>query len=295
MAFIGTLPLLQRFPASAAIELILQAFEQDGAVILENFLTESQVRVMNEEFTPGLQQTKPKQDSDLATFIGRKTQRLPAVINSKTFREEVLENELMHALAEKVLVDGPPDGYQINCAQVIALGPGAEAQPFHRDQGLWSFWEKFPASGPEACVNFLCALTPFREENGATRIIPRTHTSMNMAFNDSSESLAAEINPGDALFFSGRLIHRGGHNQTNEVRRALTIHLCRNGLNTQEAHPLTIPRDIAETMSYRSQAMFGFRSSWPVHKKSGSHFWTSCWEELGDSLGLKLPSRAYAA
>ncbi|KAF2853064.1 phytanoyl-CoA dioxygenase [Plenodomus tracheiphilus IPT5] len=288
MGSIGTLPLVQRLSASAGIDQILHAYERDGAVILEDFLTESQVKRMNQEFAPGLEQIKPKQDSDLAAFIGTKTKRLPAVINSKTFRDEVLENELMHALSEKILVEGPPDGYQINCAQVIALGPGAEAQPFHRDQGLWSFWEKFPATGPEACINFLCALTPFREENGATRVIPRTHTSMDLAYDDSSESLAAELNPGEALFFSGRLIHRGGHNRTNETRCALTIHLCRNGLNTQEAHPLTIPRDIAETMSYRAQAMFGFRSSWPVHEKSGSHFWTSCWDELGESVGLKV-------
>jgi hypothetical protein len=266
---------------------IFQAYEEDGAVVIEGFLTDAQVKQMNEEFTPGLEQISPKQGSDLAAFIGTKTKRLPAVPNSKVFREEVLENELMHSLSEKILVDGPPDGYQINCAQVIALGHGAEAQPFHRDQGLWSFWEKFPADGPEACINFLCSLTPFREENGATRAILRTHKSMDLNFDDSSESLAVELNPGEALFFSGRLIHRGGHNQTNEVRRALTIHLCRNGLNTQEAHPLTIPRDIAETMSYRAQAMFGFRSSWPIHKTSGAHFWTNHWEEIGESQGLK--------
>ena len=291
MGSVEPLPPLQRFSASATIDEILQSYDRDGGVIIEGFLTNEQVKEMNKEFTPGLDEMKPKQGSDLAAFIGTKTKRLPAVPNSKIFREEVLENELMHSLSEKVLVEGPPDGYQINCAQVIALGPGAEAQPFHRDQGLWSFWEKFPATGPEACINFLCALTPFREENGATRVIPRTHTSMKSDYDDSSESLAVELEPGEALFFSGRVIHRGGHNRTNEVRRALTIHLCRNGLNTQEAHPLTIPRSIAETMSYRAQAMFGFRSSWPVHKNSGAHFWTSCWEELGEGLGLKTEAK----
>jgi hypothetical protein len=288
MGSAGTLPPLQRLPASAGTEKIFQAYEEDGAVIIEGFLTDSQVKQMNEEITPGLEQINPKQGSDLAAFLGTRTKRLPAVPNSKVFREEVLENELMHSLSEKILVEGPPDGYHINCAQVIALGPGAEAQPFHRDQGLWSFWEKFPASGPEACINFLCSLTPFREENGATRAIPRTHKSMeSFDFYKDAESLPVELNPGEALFFSGRLIHKGGHNQTNEVRRALTIHLCRNGLNTQEAHPLTIPREIANTMSYRAQAMFGFRSGWPIHQSSGNHFWSNSWEEIGEGLNLK--------
>jgi hypothetical protein len=281
------LPQLQRFAVSASVADILSAFHRDGAVILEHFLTSSQVRTMNEEFTPGLQKIEPKKNTDLAAFIGTKTQRLPAITNSRVFRKEVLENELMHELTEATLVEGPPDGYQINCAQVIALNPGAEAQPFHRDQGLWSFWEKFPASGPEACVNFLCALTPFRKENGATQVIPRTHKSMSLDYPPTSEALSVDLQPGEALFFSGRVIHRGGQNTSDEVRRALTIHLCRNGLNTQEAHCLTLPRELAEEMSYRGQAMFGLRSGWPVHEKSGPHFWTSCWEELGGSLGLK--------
>lgn len=283
-----TLPLLQRFPSSAGPEKILQAFHEDGAVIITDFLSPSQVQQLNTEISPGLNTIAPKLDSDLAAFLGAKTKRLPAVPNSKTFRNEVLENELMHTLAERTLVEGPPDGYHINCAQVIALGPGANAQPFHRDQGLWSFWEQFPASGPEACVNFLCALTPFREVNGATRAIPRSHLSMTdlSTLTEQTDSVAAEMEPGEALFFSGRLIHRGGANRTDEVRRALTIHLCRNGLNTQEAHPLTIPGEIAETMSYRAQAMFGFRSGWPVHQTSGAHFWSKAWEEIGQELGL---------
>ncbi|KAL4758759.1 phytanoyl-CoA dioxygenase family protein [Aspergillus foveolatus] len=283
------LPSLQRLPSSAGLESVLQVFHEDGAVIITDFLSPSQVNRLNAEFSPSLDTITPKTGTDLAAFLGGKTKRLPAVPNSKTFRDEVLENELMHALSERILVDGPPDGYHINCAQVIALGPGANAQPFHRDQGLWSFWEKFPAFGPEACVNFLCALTPFREVNGATRVIPRSHLSMAdlSTFNEQSETVAVEMEPGEALFFSGRLIHRGGANRTDKVRRALTIHLCRNGLNTQEAHPLTIPRAIAETMSYRAQAMFGFRSGWPLHQTSGVHFWSKAWEEVGQGLGLK--------
>jgi hypothetical protein len=47
---------------------------------------------MNEEFTPGLQEIQPKKNTDLAAFIGTKTQRLPAITNSRVFRKEVLEN-----------------------------------------------------------------------------------------------------------------------------------------------------------------------------------------------------------
>lgn len=289
MGSVTTLSPLQRLPSSAGAERILQVFHEDGAVIITDFLSPTQVEQLNAEFSPGLNKITPKVGSDLANFIGTKTKRLPAVPNSKTFRNEVLENGLMHALSECILVERPPDGYHINCAQVIALDPGANAQPYHRDQGLWSFWEKFPATGPEACVNFLCALTPFREVNGATRVIPRSHLSMAdlSTFNEQTESVAVEMEPGEAVFFSGRLIHRGGANRTEEVRWALTIHLCRNGLNTQEAHPLTIPKEIAETMTYRAQAMFGFRSGWPIHKTSGAHFWSKAWEEIGEGLGLR--------
>lgn len=284
------LPPLRRLPVSAGVDTILDAYKHDGGVIIQGFLTAPQVERMNQEVVLSLATKGPlqKSESPSAEFIGIRTKRLPAVQHSRTFREEVLENDLIHTLCEKVLVQEPDDGYRLNCAHIIEIGPGSQIQPLHRDQMSWPFWKFVPASGPDACVNFLCALTPFRETNGATRVIPGSHLDPDFAFDDTSKTLPAELDPGDAMFFGGRLVHGAGANITDhDYRRGLTIHFCRNCLNTLEAHPLTIPRELVQTMPYRSQAMLGFRSTWPVQNGDFSYYWGNNFLEIGQYIGLK--------
>lgn len=285
-------PSLQRLPVSAGPEAILDVYKEYGCVIIEGLLSPSEVASMNEELDPGLAKLSPgKAGSPLEEFLGKSTKRLPLVPNSRTFREVMLENDLMHALSEAILCDHPGDGYHINCAQVIEIGPGNAAQPLHRDQNVWPFWDLIPSPGPEACINFFCALTPFTEANGATRVAPKTHLDVDVNNLNPPHLLPVEIKPGDGFLFSGRLVHGGGENKTNQFRRGVTIHIARKGLMTEEAHPLSIPREIAETMSYRSQAMFGFRSNWPIKDGLVGTYWASNFDEIGGHLGLKSCER----
>ncbi|KAJ5714401.1 uncharacterized protein N7483_011582 [Penicillium malachiteum] len=282
------LPNLQQIPVSAGLDVIFDAYQADGCVVIKGFLSHTEVEKINREVQPaldGLQLGKP--GCALEDFLGRHTKRLPVTPHSQTFRDGPLENDLVHGLSERVFVKEPGDGYHINCAQIIDLSPGSKAQPLHRDQDLWPFWKYVPPSGPEACINFLCALTPFTEVNGATRVAPRTHLDPYQGAISTTETVPVEMNPGDALFFSGKLVHGGGENMTDGLRRGLAMHIARSGLLTEEAHALTIPRAIAETMSYRAQAMFGFRSTWPIDHGPVSTFWANNFEEIGEHLGLK--------
>lgn len=281
-------PTPQQVPVSAGLDTIFDAYREDGCVVIKGFLSPTEVERINREVQPALDGLHPgKPGCALEEFLGPTTKRLPVVPHSQTFRDGPLENDLVHRLSEKVFVKEPGDGYYFNCAQIIELGPGSKAQALHRDQDLWPFWKYVPPSGPEACINFLCALTSFTEVNGATRAALRTHQDPNQETISTTETVPVEMDPGDALFFSGRLVHGGGENMTNELRRGLAMHIARSGLMTEEAHPLTIPRAIADTMSYRAQAMFGFRSTWPIDQGPVSTFWANNFEEIGEHLGLK--------
>ena len=278
---------IQQVPVAAGLDAIFDAYQADGCVVIKGFLSPTEVEMINREVQPALDILSPgKPGFQLEEFLGRHTKRLPITPYSQTFRDGPLESDLLHALSERVFVEAPGDGYHFNCAQIIELGPGSKAQPLHRDQDLWPFWKYVPQSGPEACVNFLCALTPFTEVNGATRAAPRTHRDTDQGTISTTQTVPVEMEPGDALFFSGRLVHGGGENTTNELRRGLTMHIARNGLMTEEAHPLTIPHAIANTMSYRAQAMFGFRSTWPIDQGPVSAFWANNFNEIGEHLGM---------
>ncbi|KAF2432174.1 PhyH-domain-containing protein [Tothia fuscella] len=296
-------PSLQKLPTTAGAEAILKVVEQDGGVIIGGFLTADQVSRFNAELQPDMDKLNIGSNPDHIDagdgddFQGAQTKRLVNVVNaSKTFRAEVIEIELLHQLYEKTFCDRRAAGYWFNTSQVIEIGPHNKAQPLHRDQELYPFWNALGPQGPEATVNFLVALSPFTEQNGATRIVPGSHLWPH--FEDTfleggvhkhdTPTIAAEMNPGDCVFFSGKLLHGGGHNQTNdENRRGIDLSVIRIGLMPENANPLAIPRDIIDSMSYRGQAMCGFRSLWPPKHGLTSAFWTSDYGEVGKALGLK--------
>ena len=58
-------------------------------------------------------------------------------------------------------------------------------------------------------------------------------------------------------------------------------------LTPEQAHTLSIPREIADTMSYRGQAMLGFRSQWPVTEGEPSFYWSYQSSDIGKYIGLK--------
>ena len=71
---------------------------------------------------------------------------------------------------------------------------------------------------PLVC-NTMWALTDFTEANGATRLVPRTHTADHSpSFGVSHETIGAVMRRGSVLVWNGSLWHGGGANQTSERR-----------------------------------------------------------------------------
>nr|QQO98479.1 FrzG [Cladobotryum sp.] len=297
---------MERIPASAGPEAIFEAFRRDGIIVIEGFLTPDQVQRFSSEVQPGLDELTvgaPEHDEAAQTatvmdeMIGEKTKRLGQLVTrSAVFRHELLEHELMHALLEKVFVEGPMDGYWMNASEVIEIAPGSNAQPIHRDQELYDVWNRAGPAMPEAICNFISALTPFTALNGATQVAPGTHrdfTSDHLLDRDFQgrsdlKTIPAVMNPGDCIFFSGKILHGGGANHTaDELRRGLAMSFIRRILTPEEAHPLSVSREIVDTMTYRGQAMLGFRSQWPVIEGVPNFYWTHQGSEIGSHIGLK--------
>ncbi|CAG9988312.1 unnamed protein product [Clonostachys byssicola] len=297
---------LRRIPASSGAEKILEAFREDGGVIIQGFLEPQILAKFNAELDPALRELSGGETGDFGDsvyvndLLGRQTKRRTDTANiSKTFREDIADNELLHELCEVAFSaqSALGTGYWFNTAQVIEIGPGSKAQPLHRDQEIWACFNELGPTAPEATVNFLMALTPFTEENGATRVVPGSHLwpKFEPAVDDAGvanlrhESVAAEMDAGDVLFFSGKTVHGGGANRTlGESRRGFALSVIRQGLAPEQAHAMLMPVEVADTLSYRAQAMFGFRSLWPPANGStvGAH-WTMNFRELGRSIGLK--------
>ena len=95
--------------------------------------------------------------------------------------------------------------------------PGGGAQLLHRDG---------PDPGREHTVSALAFLDPFGSENGATRLLARTHRGEGMdvpAGQDHLGAVPVAGRAGDVLVFGSNLLHGATRNASGAPRRSLLI------------------------------------------------------------------------
>jgi ectoine hydroxylase-related dioxygenase (phytanoyl-CoA dioxygenase family) len=222
----------------------------------------------------------------LKTFFGHRTKRMTNLVAiSATYRERYVDNDILHDYVSALLNESC-DSYWLSASQLIEIHPGEIAQPLHRDMGNFPIFRQYGPGGPEVIINSLLALTDSTEESGATRVIPGSHKwDFDREFTPEM-TVAATMRAGSALLFSGKLVHGGGANVTDDFRRRLVTTPFNPGyLVPEEAYPFAISLEEARTMSPRVQQLIGFRSFHQPRMQGGS-LWQHNFIELSDHLGL---------
>lgn len=279
---------LRSVASTAPVSEILDIVVTDGGVIIKNFLSAEQIARFNAEVDEPMSALAPgsKHDHELiAEFHGKNTKRLTNLVNhSKTFREEVLDKDLVHDLCDAKFLE-ESGTYWMTTAQLIEIGPGNKAQMLHRDLENWYPFVALGPKGPEVTVNFLIAFTDFTEENGATRVIPGSHQWENFEDRGTPEStIPVTMEAGDAFFYSGKVVHGGGENKTtDQFRRGLAFAFNPGFLTGEEAYPFLVDLETARTLSPRVQRLLGFRSQYPAGSPG---LWQVDYSELGEHLKL---------
>lgn len=267
---------------------ILDLVAKDGGVVIKNFLSADQIARFNAEVEKPMAALAPgsKHEHELiAEFHGRNTKRLTNLVNhSRTFREEILEHDLVHNLCDAKFLE-ESGTYWMTTAQLIEIGPGNTAQMLHRDLENWYPFVGMGPKGPEVTVNFIIAFTDFTEENGATRVIPGSHQWEDFEDRGTPEStIPVTMNAGDAFFYTGKVVHGGGANVTaDEYRRGLAFAFNPGFLTGEEAYPFLVDMETARQLSPRVQRILGFRSQYPAGSPG---LWQVDYSELGDYLKL---------
>lgn len=277
---------LRKITALAPIDDIMAIYREDGAVIIEGVLTPDEVRQFNEELAPGVDATKPAEGDDefLVAFLGANTKRLDAVINSQLFREKLLDLDIVHDLTEEAFRKDA-GAYWLGTSQIIEIGPESNPQPLHRDSDLYPVFTALGPKAPEVVVNFIFALTEFTEENGATRMIPGSqHWEDYEDRGTPEQTIPVLMNPGDALFMSGKVAHGGGANvTTDQYRRGLSFGLGASYLVGEEAYGLILNKEDVRHLPRRVQSLLGFRSQYPNQSYG---LWQGNYGEIGEYIGL---------
>ena len=250
---------LTHLDASAPIESVVEILEVDGGVIVEGILDEDVLRRFNAELDPLLANADPARgfvNPFISFFFGDKTRHLTGMARqSRVFAEEVLLNPILLGVCDTVL--GPNcASYQLNVAQVLDRGPGAEQQMLHRDEQVWSFLSD---PHPEVQLASLMALVDFTADIGATVVVPGSHRWPRDRKPAPHEIVVAEMPAGSAVLYFGSLIHGGGANSSQSTwRRGMHVSYSVGWLRTEENQCLAVPPEVARTLPTRAQELLGY-------------------------------------
>jgi ectoine hydroxylase-related dioxygenase (phytanoyl-CoA dioxygenase family) len=124
----------------------------------------------------------------------------------------------------------------------------------HRDDGV------YPIARPhrELVVNTMWALDDFTEANGATVVVPGSHTWIDERPTADSPVVRAVMPKGSVMLFVGSLFHGGGANTTDKARLGVILEFCAGWLRPQENHVLGVPKQIVAGLEPRLQELLGY-------------------------------------
>ncbi len=250
---------IPRLEASDPTEKIVAELQEYGAVIVEGVLDADLLARFNAELEPIRDGVSPKREylnPMLSFFYGDRVRQITGVAaQSRVFGEEVLCHPFYQRICEAVLLPNC-SSYQLNVAQVMDRGPGAEQQFLHRDEDVWVH---LPRPHAEVQVASVIALVDFRAELGATVVAPGSHRWERGRKAQPEELACAEMPAGAAVLYLGSTIHAGGRNSTaDEWRRGMHMSFVVGWLRTEENNYLATPPEIARTLPRRSQELLGY-------------------------------------
>jgi ectoine hydroxylase-related dioxygenase (phytanoyl-CoA dioxygenase family) len=227
---------------------LIEAVKRDGYAIVEN--------AFPGELADELREDLDRLERDLGVvasdndFEGARTLRIyNLLIHGERYRQIPLWESVLP------VVEGVLDsGCLISSLSSIVICPGEKAQPIHSDDILIPL----PKPHPALICNTMWAITDFTEENGATRLVPGSHTSPNPKYGGDYETIPAEMPKGSVLVWDGALWHNGGANRSGERRYGIAMNYCAGYVRQQENQQLGLPPDLVRTFPPRLQELVGY-------------------------------------
>ena len=181
-------------------------------------------------------------------FSGKHTKRVFNLFAKTRALDALLIEPIVLSIVRSVL--GPEA--QMSIASTMEIHRGETEQPLHRDDAY------FPESPhPALVINTIWALTDFVRENGATRLVPRSHLSAD-EIDPDADWIAAEMPRGSVLLWNGAVWHGGGANESDTPRFGLSLNYCRGWLRQQENQYLSLDPQLVSSLPENVQNLLGY-------------------------------------
>ena len=249
-----------------------QALLQNGYVVIRNLLSPEEINTVRQ----AVAQVSAREKMGRNNFEGRQTVRVYG-LPAKTRATDTL---ILHPRILRILDDLLLPNPLLSAMQAINIHPGETPQPFHTDGAFIQPEAPYPKH--IFGIATVWAITDFTAENGATQVIPGSHTKT-LQDVDFTSPLPVEMPAGSVVVFPSNLWHGGGKNVTaNEVREAITFQYCQPYLRPQENVLLGVDPAEIEGLDPRLKSMFGLSIHPPfIGHFNGLHPLRSPWIQRG--------------
>jgi ectoine hydroxylase-related dioxygenase (phytanoyl-CoA dioxygenase family) len=245
---------LPRVGADAPAEQVLETLRNEGAVVVERLLSRTAVAAFRADLNPWFERAC----TGSGAFFGRKTRRFGGLFAKAPSTARLALDPLVLSVMDQLLAGPSPerrvcDSIELNLTQAIGIEPGEPPQFLHRDEELWPFQHDF-----ELMANAMWMLDDFTAENGATRVIPGSHLWPRDRQPQPGEAVAATGPAGSVLLWTGGLLHAGGENRTDRIRRGVVMSYKLGWLQPGERLLLSTPPAVARCLPERLQRLIGY-------------------------------------
>jgi hypothetical protein len=200
-----------------------------------------------------------------------------ALLNKGEIFLEILDpDSLVHQVVGDTLVESvePNSASKWNLEQRFLLGgldgtvkrlevatSGAESRMahlnplFHVDSAMMPGWLPY-----SVVVNCFYCLTDYTRENGATLVVPGTHTlpTPNWSEYSGDDAIPIEVPAGTALLVEGRCWHAAGINTNGELRVSLAAYCASPWIRQRWPMSMNLRQDIVDRLTREQLLMCGF-------------------------------------
>lgn len=230
---------------------VVAALRRDGAVVVNELVEAAVADAVAAELRPKFDEADLDSQSP---FDGNKTRRYGAIMRAAPSAEALVDHDMVVAVADEILLPHAAT-YQVGSLTAIEIMPGESAQALHRDDSIYPM----ELAGMELQIGVMWALNDFTEENGGTRVVPKSHRFLrSWHLPDVSGWESAVMPKGSALFYLGSTWHGGGANNSNGARAGLINTYCLGWLRQEANQYLETPPELAVKFSPRCRALLGY-------------------------------------
>ena len=259
-----------------------------GYCLVEGALSAEEVGALRRRM---IEQAEAERNQGHATVFEGRNQWVGIILNKGRLFHRTLFHPLVRAVVGHVL---GPEHILSNFAGPITW-PGNDLSPLHTDQ----WWMPPPAEpgashvraggltrqnapsgplevahgpiSPPCCINAMWMLTEFSDENGGTRLVPRSHLSgvqPEPVVPHTVSSVAAEGPAGNVVIWEGRTWHAAGANVSDEPRYGLVTLYCGPQFRMLDNFTLGIRPEVYKDASPELLSLIGFKP-WHGYGRAG--------------------------